>query len=111
MRLLSKSDDSDPFPFEVPSEVQIWINKGWTIIPSERRGYVLSGEKRMRSIDKIGLIVGTVLLLGFLVGFKLLGIIGLILLGLSWLNFKFNTKPQTKFFPLPGEKTRILDRD
>ena len=110
MRISSKSDDPDSFPAEIPTEVQLWINKGWTLIPTERRGYVLSGEKRMRSIDKIGLIVGAFLLIGFFVGFKFLGIVGLALLGLAWLNFKFNTKPPTKFFPLPGEKTRIMER-
>ena len=110
MRIPSKSDEADQFPTEIPPEVQIWINKGWTLIPTERRGYVLSGEKSMRSLDKIGLTIGAALLIGFVIGFKFLGIVGVILLVLSWLNYKLNSKPPTKFFPLPGEKTRIMER-
>jgi len=110
MRIPSKSDKTSLTEAEVPSEVRIWMSKGWTIVPSERRGFVLAGEKKMRSLDKIGLTVGVVLLVGFLMGFMLLGLLGVLLIVAALLDYKFNTKPPTKFFPEPGEKTRMMDR-
>ena len=110
MRIPSKSDPGEQSMDDVPSEVKIWLEKGWIIIPTERRGYVLAGQKTMRSLDKIGLTIGVVLLLGFAIGFKLPGILGVVLIVGSWLDYQYNTKPPTKFFPEAGEQSRIMER-
>ncbi len=111
MRIPSKSDPEDSGqPEDIPTEVQIWLSKGWTIIPSERRGFVLQGQIKMSALDKVGLMLGAVLLVGFPLGHKLPGVLGVILLIGAWLDYKFNTKPPTKFFPAPGEQSRTLER-
>ncbi|MDB6092765.1 MAG: hypothetical protein JWM32_327 [Verrucomicrobia bacterium] len=111
MRLSSKSDKHEQSLEEIPSEVRIWLSKGWVIIPAARRGYVLqSPSKSMRGLDKIGLIFGAILLAGFFLKLKFLGFMGIALMLFSWLDYKFNTKPPTKFFPEPGEKVRVMDR-
>lgn len=113
MRIPSKSDQAEQAEqpkAPIPSEVQIWLDKGWTIISSERRGYVISGDKKMRSLDRIGLVIGFVLLAGFFMGFFLPGTLGVILIIGALLDFQFNTKAPTKFFPEPGEKPRFMER-
>lgn len=112
MRIPSKSDESEQQQPErtIPSEVKIWLDKGWTIIPSARRGFVISGEKRMRSVDKIGLVIGVVLLAGFFMGFFLPGFLGVVIVIGALLDYQYNTKPPTKFFPEPGEQSRLMER-
>ena len=109
MRVPSKAEQ-EPLPPEVPMEVQIWLDKGWTIIPAKRRGLVLAGQKKMRGIDKAGFVIGLLLVLAFFVHYPLLGALGLLLIAGAWCDFKFWTKPPTKFFPEPGEKTRVMER-
>jgi len=112
MRIPSKADLAESTAETVPLEVKVWLDKGWTIIPSERRGYVLSGQKEMRNLDRFGLFIGVVLLGGFLFpGFRLLGFLGILLAGGAWIDFKLNTKAPTKFFPEPGEKPRTIERE
>jgi hypothetical protein len=92
--------------------VKIWLDKGWVIIPSERRGYVISGEKKMRALDKIALVLGPLLIvLSFVVGYKLPAILGVVLILAAWLDYQFNTKPPTQFFPAPGEQSRVMNRE
>ncbi len=110
MRIPSKSDRSNDASGPVPTEVQIWLDRGWVIIPSERRGYVISGDKKMRNLDKVGLAAGVLLLVGFAIGYMLPGVLGVLLIAASWLDFQYNTKPQTKFFPEVGEQSRLMDR-
>ena len=110
MRIPSKSDESAQPEPEIPSEVKIWLDRGWTIIPSERRGFVIEGKVRMRALDKVGLIMGAGLLVGFPLGYKLPGVLGVIPIIGAWLDYKFKTKPPTKFFPEQGEKSRTLER-
>lgn len=113
MRLSAKSDEP-PRPgdadFEIPKEVQLWLSQGWTITPSERKGVVLTGEKRLRVRDKVLLVLGVIGLVFFAVGFPLLGVSGLILVALAGLDYGLNTKPPTKFFPVEGDKPRTLER-
>lgn len=112
MRIPSKSDQAEQSLDDIPSEVKIWLDKGWVIIPAERRGYVISGEKKMRSLDKIGLTIGPVLIvLSFFIGYKLPAVLGVVLVLGAWLDYQFNTKPPTKFFPEPGEKSRVMNRE
>lgn len=108
MRISNQPDEPEE---ELPLEVQLWLNKGWTIIPTERRGIVLSGQKVMRARSKILIAVG-VLFLAF-VFFplpKILPLSGAVLVALGILDFKYATKPPTKFFPADGEKKRTLER-
>ena len=112
MRIPSKSDQAESSLDEIPTEVKIWLEKGWVIIPTERRGYVISGEKKMRALDKIALTIGPLLiLLSFVVRYKLPAVLGVVLILAAWLDYQFNTKPPTKFFPEPGEKSRLMNRE
>ncbi len=108
MRISNQPDEPEE---ELPLEVQLWLNKGWTIIPTERRGIVLSGQKSMKTRSKILIAVGVLLLsFAFLPLPKRLALVGAVLLALGILDFKYATKPQTMFFPADGEKKRTLER-
>ena len=96
-------------PEELPLEVQLWANRGWSVMKTERLGIVLTGPKQMRGRSKFFIFAGVVLLCLFHFG-VMWPIIGAVLLGLSWLDFRFATKPPTKFFPTDGEKKRTLER-
>ncbi len=94
----------------VPSEVRIWLNRGWKIIPSQRRGYVIEGQKTMRGLDRFGMVLGVLMQAGYFFGLWLLGILGLVLILGAWLDYRFNTRPPTMFFPEPGEQKRVMER-
>lgn len=103
------SNQSEEEPEELPLEVQLWVNRGWTVMQTERRGIVLSGQKKMRGRTKFLIFAGIVLLCLFHFG-PMWPIIGAVLLGLSYVDFRFGTKPPTQFFPADGEKKRTLER-
>ena len=103
------SNQSEEEPEELPLEVQLWVNRGWTVMQTERRGIVLSGQKKMRGRTKFFIFAGIVLLCLF--KFDVMWpLIGVVLLVLSWADFRFGTKPPTQFFPADGEKKRTLER-
>lgn len=106
MRIGSKPDE---VPEEIPLEVQLWISRGWTVLETERRGIVLLGQKAMRGRTKFLILLGIVLLCLFKFGLLWPAMGGLFLL-MSVVDYKFATKPPTKFFPADGEKKRTLDR-
>jgi len=103
------SNQPEEVPEELPLEVQLWLNRGWTVMQTERRGVVLSGQKQMKGRSKFLIFAGIVLLCLFHFG-PMWPIIGVILLVLSWVDFRFATKPPTMFFPADGEKKRTLER-
>ena len=108
MRISNQPEEPEE---ELPLEVQLWLNKGWTIIPTQRRGIVLSGQKSMKGRSKFLIGLGVILLA--LVFAPLPSIVpwtGAVLIGLAILDYKFATKPPTKFFPADGEKKRTLER-
>jgi hypothetical protein len=94
---------------EIPLEVQLWISKGWTVIDTQRQGFVLVGLKTMRGRTKLLIVLGVVLLCLFRFGFRL-PLAGVLLLVVAWLDYRFLTKPPTKFFPAEGEKVRAMER-
>lgn len=94
---------------EIPLEVQLWLDKGWTRIKTERRGLVLSGPKSMRGRTKLLIFLGVVLLGLFHFGALYPGI-GAVFLILSAFDYQYATKPPTKFFPADGERQRSLER-
>lgn len=115
MRIPSKSESpaapsGPPVPEDLPSEIQIWLDRGWTIIPAKRRGLVLAGEKRMRGLGKVGVVVGVLLLPAFFFHQPIVGGFGLLLIVGCALDYRFNAKRETKFFPEPGEKSRVMER-
>lgn len=115
MRIPSKSDpnpgSNEPvIPEDLSSEIRIWLDRGWKIIPSKRRGIVLSGEKHMRGLTKLLLILGILLLAAFFFHQPLIGAVGVLFVIGAVLDYRFNTKPETKFFPEPGEKVRAMER-
>jgi hypothetical protein len=107
MRITSQQPGETP-P-EIPLEVQLWIQRGWTVMDTQRQGIVLSGQKEMRGRSKFLIVAGIILLCLFKFGVRW-PILGGLLLVLAWLDYRFLTKPPTKFFPAEGEKTRTLDR-
>ena len=112
MRISARPIEAKPeFADVIPTEVKIWLSKGWKIIPTEREGYVLAGQKTMRGRGKAGFAVGAILLLGLFAGIALLGLLGVVLLAAAWVDFRYNTKAPTMFFPAEGEKSRFMKRD
>jgi hypothetical protein len=103
------SNQPEEEPEEIPLEVQLWLSRGWTIIKTERRGIVLTGHKVMGGRTKLFIALGVVLLGLFYFG-ALWPSIGAVLLVLAVVDYKFVTKPPTKFFPADGEKKRTLER-
>ncbi|MBS0661845.1 MAG: hypothetical protein JSR48_01160 [Verrucomicrobia bacterium] len=99
----------DPGEF-IPSEVRIWLSRGWKIVPSQRRGIVIEGPKKMRGLGRLSLVLGGLMQAAYFTGAWVLGLIGLGLILGAWLDFRFNTRPPTMFFAEPGEKKRVLDR-
>ncbi len=96
--------------FKIPLEVQLWLNRGWVIIPTERKGVVLSGRKTMRKRDKIFFGLGTVAMVLFAAGFHPVGVAGVLLIVLASLDYWGNTAAPTKFFPAEGDAVRTLER-
>jgi hypothetical protein len=109
MRIANKADEPEE---ELPLEVNLWISRGWTVIPTERRGIVLSGQKEMKGRTKFLILFGVLLLA--LVFFPFGGKwpwLGLLFLAVAVLDYKYATKPPTKFFPADGEKKRSMERE
>lgn len=107
MRIANESDE----PEELPLEVQLWISRGWTVLPTERRGLVLAGPKEMKGRTKFLIFLGIVLLA--LAFFPFRGAwpwLGAVFLAVAVLDYKFATRPPTKFFPADGEKKRAMER-
>jgi hypothetical protein len=108
MRIANKADEPEE---EIPLEVQLWLSRGWTVIPSERRGIVLSGPKEMKGRTKFVIFLGVLLVA--LVFFSFRGSwpwLGVAFIAVAVLDYKFATKPPTKFFPADGEKKRSMER-
>ncbi len=101
--------DEPEEPEEIPPAVQLWLNRGWVRIKTEREGIVLSGPKAMRGRTKLFIFLGVVLLGLFHFG-PLFPAVGAALLILAAFDYQYGTKPPTKFFPAPGEKTRSMER-
>lgn len=96
---------------EIPLEVQLFLNRGWTLLKTERRGIVVLGPKAMRGRTKFIIVLGLVLIGAGI--FKLGSMtitIGAVLLILSAADYQYATKPPTKFFPADGEKKRSMER-
>ena len=110
MRIGGKDQDEEPEE-ELPIEVQLWISRGWTVIPTERRGIVLSGQKEMRGRTKFLIFIGIILLaLVFAPVGRIFPLLGAAFIVMGVLDYKLGTKPPTKFFPADGEKKRSLER-
>lgn len=113
MRLSGPNQDSQGFyraADQIPLEVNLWLKRGWTILPSDRNGVVLLGEKQMRRRDKVLLWLGGVGFFFFAVGIPLIGQLGLLFLVVAGWDYGWNTNPPTKFFPARGDKVRSLER-
>lgn len=96
-------------PKEIPLEVQLWINRGWKVIETEREGVVVSGPKEMKGRTIFCGVVGVIFLCLFHFG-GLFPAMGVLLIILAVVDYKILTKAPTKFFPADGEKRRTLDR-
>jgi len=109
---VSTQNSSDPYGStrKIPLEVNLWLNRGWTIIQSERQGVVLLGKKELRKRDRVLLWLGCFGLAFFFVGIPIGGWAGLLMLTLAWVDYSRNTVPPTKFFPAEGEKLRKIER-
>ena len=107
MRITSQQPEEAPR--ELPLEIQLWVSKGWTVIDTQRQGIVLQGAKEMRGRSIFLIVVGVILLCLFYFSARL-PIGGGLLLVLAWLDYRFLTKPPTKFFPAAGEKVRAMER-
>jgi len=94
---------------EITPEIQLWINRGWTPMKTEREGIVLCGPKSMRGRTKFFILLCVVLLGLFKFGLLYPGV-GAALLILAAFDYQYATKPPTKFFPAPGERTRSIER-
>jgi len=96
---------------DLPLEVKPWIDRGWKITPSERKGIVLTGEKVMSTKTKFYLVMA-VLIWGLAFANFLVALILSVLFALvAWLNHRYLTKPPTHFFPAPGDAIRTLKRE
>jgi hypothetical protein len=108
MRISNEAEEPEE---ALPLEVQLWLSRGWTVIPTERRGVVLSGPKSMKGRSKILIFLGVLLLA--LVFFPFGGSwpwLGVAFIVIAVLDYKFATPPPTKFFPADGEKKRTMER-
>ena len=90
-------------------EVKIWVEKGWVVAPSHRKGFVITQPKTMRFRTKVMLTLGTIGVLLTFAGMHWLEL-GICLLLLGFLDYKVLTKVPTKFFPADGEKKRMMER-
>ncbi len=95
---------------EIPLEVNLWLARGWAMIPTERKGVVLLGRKEMRKRDKVLFGLGILALGLSFAGIAFLGLTGVLLIALAGLDYWANTQAPTKFFPAEGESTRSLER-
>ena len=109
---VSAQNSSDPYGSgrKIPLEVNLWLDRGWTIIQSERQGVVLLGKKELRKRDRVLLWLGIFGLAFFFVGIPIGGWAGLLMLTLAWVDYSRNTVSPTKFFPAEGEKPRKIAR-
>ena len=108
MRIANKPDEPEE---EIPLEVQLWLSRGWTIIPTERRGIVLAGQKSMKGRTKFLIFLGIILLALIFTPFH--GAwpwLGVAFIVVALLDYKLATKAPTKFFPADGEKKRGMER-
>jgi hypothetical protein len=111
MLLPSKDSENDPedLEAELPMEVKVWVQKGWTVTPSHRKGIVITKPKTMLVRTKLALALGTIGVLFTYAGLFWLEV-GASLLLLGFLDYRVLTKVPTKFFPAEGEKKRMLER-
>ncbi len=108
MRISKPSDEPAE---EIPLEVQLSLSRGWTVITTERQGLVLSGPKEMKGRTKFLIFLGVLLLVLVFFHLGLLWpLLGVAFLVVAVLDYKFATKPPTKFFPAVGEKRRSIER-
>jgi hypothetical protein len=107
--LLPSKDPEDAPEERLPTEVQIWVQKGWTVVPSHRKGIVITKPKAMLARTKVVLALGTVGVVLTFAGMLWLKL-GASLLLLGFLDYKVLTKVPTKFFPADGEKQRMMER-
>ena len=103
------SNNPDEPEEQIPLEVQLWINRGWTTVKTERLGTVISGPKEMKGRTKLMIVLGILLLCLFYFGALWPGI-GALFIVVAVVDYKFATKAPTKFFPTDGEKKRTLER-
>jgi len=110
MRIGGDPDPDEPEQ-EIPLEVQLFLNRGWAIMKTERRGIVLTGPKAMRGRTKVLIGLGVVLVIAGILKLGSVAIaIGAALLILSAADYQYATRPPTKFFPADGEKKRAMER-
>lgn len=95
---------------KIPLEVNLWLARGWAMIPTERKGVVLLGRKEMRKRDKVLFGLGILALGLSAAGLPSTGLVGVLLIALAGLDYWANTQAPTKFFPAEGESTRSLER-
>lgn len=108
MRISNAPDEPEE---ELPLEVQLWVSRGWTVIKTERLGIVLTGQKEMKGRTKFLIVFGIILLgLAFAPLPAVVPCLGAVFLVVAVLDYKFATKPPTKFFPADGDKKRTLER-
>ena len=103
------SNNPDEPEEQIPLEVQLWLNRGWTIVKTERLGIVIVGPREMKGRTKLMIGLGVVLLCLFYFG-ATWPVIGAIFIFVAVVDYKFATKAPTKFFPADGEKKRSLER-
>lgn len=94
---------------EIPLEVKLWLSRGWTVVKTERLGVVIEGPKEMKGRTKLLIFLGIVLICLFYFGAKW-PIVGVLVILLAMVDYKFATKAPTKFFPGDGERKRALER-
>ena len=70
---------------------------------------MLLGLKEMKGRSKFLITLGVLCLCLFHFSLRL-PIVGVLLFVAAWLDYKFLTKPPTRFFPAEGEKTRTMER-
>lgn len=107
MRIGSQSDDKPAK--EIPLEVQLWINRGWKMIDTEREGVVVTGPKEIKGRTIFCAMIGLIFLCLFHFGMLFPGMGALFIL-LAVVDYKMLTKAPTKFFPAEGERKRTLER-
>ena len=113
MRIGGEPDSDEPQEpeKEIPLEVQLFLNRGWAIMKTERRGIVLSGPKEMQGRTKVLIFLALVLIVaGFFKLGSLVTAIGAGFVIIAAADYQYATKPPTKFFPAEGEKKRSMER-
>jgi hypothetical protein len=110
MRIGGEQEPEEPEQ-EIPLEVQLFLNRGWALMKTERRGIVLTGPKEMRGRTKFMIVLGVILAgAGIFKLGSVVIVLGAGLLILSAADYQYATRPPTKFFPAEGEKKRTMER-